>query len=182
MPSRAAHSFSLAMVELAQERSILEPVKTAAEELLQNLRIPELHQFLSHPKIPDPGKKEVLSKLVSADVPREFVNFLNLIVDRHRVDALVPTLESLIDLTLKIWGNEIVELISAMPLSETEQQRISQSLSQAWGKKIYLKYRVNAGLIGGVVIRRGDQMIDGSLSGQIHSLKNLLLEKTELSI
>jgi F-type H+-transporting ATPase subunit delta len=182
MLTQAARSFSLAMVELSQERDILEPVKSAAEELLASLRVSELREFLTHPKIPSQGKKEILLKLVPTDTPLEFSNFLQLIIDRHREKLLVPIMENIIDLTLKQWGQEIVELISAQPLSDVEKQRIAESLSKTWGKKVSLKYRVNSVLIGGIIIRHDDQLIDGSLAGQINALKQHLFENTELPI
>ncbi len=182
MRSQAASNFSLAMVELAKERNLLEAVRDASEAILPGLRLPELADFIKHPKVSDVQKKELLKKLAPSDAPREFFNFLELIIDRKREEFLVPILEGIVDLTLQAWGFEIVEIISAIPLSDIERNHISEGLEKAWDKKLYIRYREKPALIGGIIIRRGDRIIDGSLAGQIHSLRQVLLEETELPI
>ncbi len=182
MSSQAAHNFGLALVELAKERNILTPIKEAADQLSDGLKTPEVNSFLSHPKIPNSSKKELLQRLIPEQTPQEFVNFLNLIVDRHREEILGAVLEVISDLTIEAWGYQTLELISACDLTEKEQLAITNSLAKTWGAKVYLKYRINPNLIGGIIIRQGDRMIDGSLSGQIKALKNLMLEGTQLPI
>jgi F-type H+-transporting ATPase subunit delta len=180
MRSQAASNFSFAMVELAKERNLLEAVRNASESILPGLRLPELADFLKHPKVPGVQKKELLIKLAPSDTPREFLNFLELIIDRKREEFLIPILEGVVDLTLQAWGFEIAEIISAVPLSDAERNQITDNLEKAWDKKLFIRYREKPALIGGIIIRRGDQIIDGSLTGQIHSLRQVLLEETEL--
>ena len=176
MYSPAIHSFSLAMVELAKERKIVPQVQTAAVELIEALKLPELSRFLAHPKTPVRLKQEVLQDLLPEDCPQELNNFIKLIIDRHREELLLPIMEALYDLTVESQGYEIIELISALPLVAAERNQMMQRLETAWKRKLFTKYRENPSLIGGVIIRRGDQLFDGSLKGQINTLKASLLE------
>jgi F-type H+-transporting ATPase subunit delta len=178
---QAAHKFAQALVELAREKGILEPVRKAAEELLEGLRMPELQSFLKHPRPARQDKKAVLQRLIPDNTPLEFRNFINIIIDRRRERLLLSIMEVLIDLIIEAQGSLIVELISAQPLTEMERTSVSRNLERIWQTKVYLKYRENSGLIGGVMIRRGDQIIDGSLTGQLKSIKQLLIEETKIS-
>jgi F-type H+-transporting ATPase subunit delta len=173
MYSRSALNFSRALVSLAKERAILDAVQTAAQELIIALKVPELRKFLSHPSVPVQGKRDILKRLVPPGSPLEFYNFLNLIIDRRREGILTSILEAVIDQVLEAKGYEIVELISAFSLTTDEQDLIQKNLEESWRTKIALKYRENPNLIGGIIVRRGDQLIDGSLSGQLNALKQL---------
>jgi F-type H+-transporting ATPase subunit delta len=180
MHSRTAYNYSLALVELAKEKGILPQIRAVAEDLLSALSLDELRTFLSHPRVPAAGKREVLLRLVSDKAPVEMRNFLNLLIDRAKEQLLVPIFESVIELTLQAEGFRIVELISALPLSETEQQEIRLNLEKSWQTKISIQYRVNPNLLGGIIIRSGDELIDGSLAGQFNALKELLIEKSTI--
>lgn len=180
MYPRVALNFSQAMVSLAQEEGILDGVQKAAEELLGVLKLPELIKYLSHPKVPVAGKREILKQLLPPQSPPKFINFLNLIIDRHREGALIPILEAVLEGILAAQGFKIVELISALALTESEQNTIQASLEKIWQVKVALKYRENANLIGGIIIRYGDHIIDGSLSGQLNSLKQRLIEEVSI--
>lgn len=178
MHSRTAYNYSLALVELSKEKGNLAQTKNAAEDLLAALGLPELRSFLSHPRVPTAGKREVLVRLATDKAPLEFRNFLNLLVDRRKEHLLVPILESAIELALQAEGFRIVELISALPLTEAGQTEIQTDLEKSWKTKIFLRYRENPSLIGGIIIRSGDELIDGSLAGQFSALKELLIEKS----
>lgn len=180
MYSRVALNFSQAMVVLAQEKNILDSVQKAAEELLDAMKLPELVKYLSHPKVPITSKREILKRLLPPGCPSEFINFLNLIIDRHREGVLVSILEALLDGILEAQGFKIVELISAIPLAESEQADIRKSLEKSWQVKVALQYRQNPNLIGGIIIRHGDQFVDGSLSGQLNALKQHLIEEVPI--
>jgi F-type H+-transporting ATPase subunit delta len=177
MHPRVARNFGQAMVALAQEKNILDSVCKASEDLLDALKVPELVKYISHPKVPIAGKREVLKRLLPPECPPEFTNFLNLIIDRRREAVLVPILEAVLDGILEAQGFKIVELISALPLNESEQDSIKKSLEKIWKAKVALQYRENSNLIGGIIVRHGDQFIDGSLSGQLNALKQHLIEE-----
>ena len=182
MYSQTALNYGRALVELAKEKKILGEVLAATNDLIQELKIDKLQEFLKHPKVPLAAKRKMLQYLLSkSSAPKEFHNFLNLVLERRRESLLVPILEAIVDQTLKAQGYEVVELISALPLSEEKQESIGQVLEKAWKTKISLQYRENPHLIGGIIIRRGDELIDGSLSGQLNALKRILISETNIA-
>jgi F-type H+-transporting ATPase subunit delta len=182
MHSQAAQNYGRAMVELAKEKKIVDQVLMVAGDLIADLQTPKLQEFLKHPKAPTAAKREILQHLTAPNSPpQEFLNFLFLIIERHRENLLLPILESLVEQALKAKDFEVVELISALPLAEAKQQSITRELEKAWHTKISLQYRENPHLIGGIIVRRGDELIDGSLSGQLNALKRVLAAETDIA-
>lgn len=182
MHSQTAINYGRAMVELAKEKKILDQLVTVTKDLIQELQITELQEFLKHPKAPVTAKRKMLQYLISKNqVPPEFQNFLNLVLERRRENLLLPILEAIVDQALKAQGYQVVELISALPLPEEKQKSIGEVLEKAWHTKISLQYRENPNLIGGIIIRRGDELIDGSLSGQLSAMKRILISETNIA-
>ncbi len=182
MNSQAALNYGRAIVELAKEKNIIDPVLTVAKDLIENLQLAELRNFLKHPNVPVTAKREILQRLTAKNKPpKEFVNFLNLIFERRRENLLLPILESVVDQALKAQGYQVVELISALPLSEEKRNSIGKALEKAWHTNVSLQYKENPNLVGGIIIRRGDELIDGSLSGQLNALKRLLITETDIA-
>jgi F-type H+-transporting ATPase subunit delta len=182
MHSQTALNYARAMVELAKERKIIDSVLVVTKDLIEELQLSELREFLQHPKVPAVGKREVFKRLMTKNSPpKEFQNFLNIIIERRRESLLLPILKAIVDQALQAQGFQVVELISALPLPEEKQKSIGQVLEKTWHTKISLQYRENPNLIGGIIIRRGDELIDGSLSGQLNALKRLLTAETDIA-
>ena len=77
---------------------------------------------------------------------------------------------------------ERVTLVSAQPLTEEEQSSLRNKMEALWQIKIRPEFRVNPNLLGGVVIQRGDQLYDGSLSGQLSKIKEILMDRETIGI
>ena len=62
------------------------------------------------------------------------------------------------------------ELESALPVTESQQQRIAEALSERMGRRVELAVRINESLLGGAVVRAGDLVIDGSVRARLEKL------------
>lgn len=179
MSSSVAHNFAKALVELAREKNILQQVQNHAEYLMDGLSLTDVKLFLGNPRINSSIKKEFIRKLILTDSPQEFTNMLDLVIDRHYGRSLGAIMEKVIDLSIEAQGYEIVTVISTELLSETEQSAIHAKLEKLWSVRLFLKHRLNPGLLGGAVILRGDKLYDGSLAGQLNSLRQRLLTEID---
>ena len=86
---------------------------------------------------------------------------ISMLYEQHRIEA-----EGVVE----------VELISAYPLEESDRQHIADAMTKRLGKKITITANVDKDLIGGLVVRAGDSVIDASVSGRLRQLGNLLAE------
>jgi F-type H+-transporting ATPase subunit delta len=97
-------------------------------------------------------------------------NMIRVLVENRRLSVL-PEISSQFEL-LKAEAEKTVEaeVISAFEVSKAQQKQIADKLKQRLGRDVTLTCRVDDLLIGGVIIKAGDLVIDGSASGQIHKL------------
>jgi len=137
---------------------------------------PELRQALENPVFKSDEKKAVLERLLPrvTSTP-EVQRFILLLLDRRRI-AMLPSIarayRDFVDLHL---GRVRALVTSAEPLAPGAVDRIRQSLEQRTHKKVIVETVVDPGLIGGLVARVGDLVLDGSIRTQLADLRTKLL-------
>jgi F-type H+-transporting ATPase subunit delta len=95
-----------------------------------------------------------------------------------QLDILVDIAEGyrrLVDRYLGVEGVEDAEVISAIPLDNEDKLLIAQRLTEIFGKPVVLKPKVDPTIIGGLIIKIGDELIDGSIRGKLEALKRELV-------
>ena len=98
-------------------------------------------------------------------------NFLNLLLDKSRIEAIEAIAEHYSGLKDAVSGVARAEIITAMPLKNEVLGGIEKSLEGLTSKKIKAEIREDKDLIGGIVVRIGDLVLDGSLRAQLEGLK-----------
>jgi len=176
--SPVVHNYALAMVQLASSKGSLNRVRECAESLVDHLAMEEVKLFLESPRVNGTIKREFLQKLLPEDCPQEFINFLNLIIDRGYGGLLSNILAKVVDYGIEAAGYEIITVITAEPLTEAEREQLKARLEALWETRLFLKYRVNPEVMGGLIVMRGDKLYDGSLAGQLENLRHKLLLAT----
>ncbi|MBU3698623.1 MAG: ATP synthase F1 subunit delta [Candidatus Kapabacteria bacterium] len=136
----------------------------------------ELQAMMRSPVITHSLKKSVIDELLSSKISPLTLSFLHLVIEKGRggiwrdvadeVDAQIDTIRNV----------QRVDVTSAADLSAEERSRIEGSLSKSLGRSIIASYSVDASIIGGAVIRIGDQVHDGSLRHQLAVLGKQLAQ------
>lgn len=153
--------------QLGQELSDLAALWTSS---------PDLRQALENPVFGPGDKRRVLEQLLPRVAPTADVQkFVLLLLDRRRIAALPMIARAYREMADAFAGRVRAEVVSAQPLSPAETDRVRRSLEQRTGKKVILEPTVDASLIGGVVARVGDLILDGSVRTQLASLRQKLL-------
>jgi len=104
---------------------------------------------------------------------------VSLLVYRGRlgiIGDIADEYQRLLDNYHGVEGAGIVKVITAIPLDDEDRLKIGQHLTDTLSKPIVLKYEVDSSLIGGIIIRIGDQRIDGSIRGKLEDLRKNLSE------
>jgi F-type H+-transporting ATPase subunit delta len=136
----------------------------------------DLRRALQNPVFSRAQKRAVLQQLLpritsSADIQK----FMLLLLERRRIGVLASIARAYREMADEHAGRVRAEVISAQPLSPAETDRVRRSLEQRTGKKVILKTTEDPSLIGGLVARVGDLVLDGSLRTQLASLRQRLL-------
>ena len=97
-------------------------------------------------------------------------NLVRLLAQNRRLHALPAIAEQYEHLRAEAEQTVQAELESALPVSDTQQQRIVEALSQRMGRRVELTVKTNEELLGGAVVRAGDLVIDGSIRARLEKL------------
>jgi F-type H+-transporting ATPase subunit delta len=130
-----------------------------------------LRLFLESPKISESQKSAVLSEALSDRVPRHFLRFLLALVHKRR-QMLIPEIaaefHSLVD---QSEGRIHANVTVAREASDDERNEIAEQLSRVLGKKAVLHVNVNPAILGGVIVKVGDTVMDGSVRKKLATLR-----------
>jgi F-type H+-transporting ATPase subunit delta len=136
----------------------------------------ELRRALENPVFKQVEKRAVLEQILPQVTPTaEVQRFVLLLLERRRISALPAIARAYLELADAHTGRVRAMVTSAQPLSPPEADRVRRSLEQRTGKKVIMETAVDPALIGGVVARVGDLVLDGSVRTQIAALKQRLL-------
>lgn len=158
--------------EEGQTRRILEEVEQFAKLASD---APLLREMMEANHINRQDKKAALeASLASADFLASTRNFLFLLVDKGRMNILSPIVSELRRLIEQNEGIERVEVVVPMPLTGTQRDTLQSALEGQIGKKIMLEETVEPGVLGGMIVKVGSTLYDGSTRTQIKQIRQNL--------
>jgi len=169
-----ARRYAKALFAVGKENDAYE----AYNETLQGVAglytsIPEVADSLTNPLYPVDVRMKVMSGLIdSIKVDKISANFLNLLVEKKRAEILPEIAEEykiMVDDAKNISHGSVT---SAVELSDELQAQVQATLEKLTGKKVELSTSVDPSLIGGIVAKVGDLVLDGSIKTQLAGLKD----------
>lgn len=176
--TNVAERYAEAVLELAQSAGGDLDEKVLADITAVNKVISEASDFatvLAHPGIPGTEKKKMVVEMFKKHVQESTLRLLELLIDKRRFE-LLPLIESEYKRLLFARKNIVTATItSAEQLDDATVQSIKKKIADKLGKKLELDVQVDKALMGGAVLRIGDQVIDGSLLGKLQSLEKVLV-------
>ena len=171
-----ARPYAQAVFELARDAGDFAPWSAMLDFLEKVVADPQMRPLLGDPTIRKGVLAGLLQDICGDRLTAQGRNFIQVLADAGRL-ALVPQIGLLYEQQrTEAEGVTEVEVISAYPLDDREKQKISSAMAQRLGKQITINARIDKQLIGGVVIRAGDAVIDASVLGRLRQLGNVLAE------
>jgi len=131
----------------------------------------ELKQALSDQGIDKQQREKVLEELLADKVSPHTLGLLSFIVTQGRARQLPQILEQLSQLAADARQMVVAEVRTAVPLDDAQQTELAKSLSSATNKKVTVKVIIDPTVLGGVVAKVGDTVIDGSIKRRLDQLK-----------
>ncbi len=137
---------------------------------------PQFRLFLVTPRIADRDKKAVLRKAFGDDLPKSLVNFLLITIDKRRQRLLRDIAAQFHALVDEHMGREHVEVTLARPVDEETKELVADRLSSMLGKEAIPHVRVDPGIMGGIIVRTGDTIYDGSVRRRLEGMRRTLMK------
>lgn len=133
-----------------------------------------VQELLARPNATAEAKAQMLIDLCGDALDTHGKNLLQLLAQNKRLTLLPEITEQFEALRAQAQMTLDVEVVSAFELGEGAQQRLADALNKRFGREIKMTSRTDTALVGGVVIRAGDTVIDGSVRGRLDKLREAL--------
>lgn len=175
--STVARSYAEALFELGERHGLVNAFAEAFEGLTALLEgEPRIRAFLETPNVEPTEKKRVLRETLQSRVPPLFLNYLLLVIDKRRQRLLVPMAHEFRMLFDERLNRVHAQVTLAREPDEQTEREIASELSRVLGRTVIPHVRVDPQILGGIVVRYGDRILDGSLRRKLTSLRRRLLE------
>lgn len=167
--------YASAILELAKAEGQLERV---GDELFRIARAfefsAELRDALTDPRVPGERKKGVVDDLLGGRTSPLTLNLVNFVVSAGRASDLPAIADRVAAMAAAGRNKAIAEVRTAVDLDEPTLQALTEALNRATGKDVEVKTVIDPSVIGGVVARIGDVVIDGTVGHRLQQLRETL--------
>ena len=166
-----ARVYGDALFAVAKEEGKLDEVRSELAEFADALNDDrDLQVFFFSPYFSSEEKREGIEKAID-DVSEEFKNFLGLLAEKHRMPAIFRVRTHFDDLWAKENKRLEVRVTSAVPLDDSVVKRVGEEIERQTDRKIDLEAEVDEDILGGLVLRVGNMVLDASLREKLNRLR-----------
>ncbi|EGW23303.1 F0F1 ATP synthase subunit delta [Methylobacter tundripaludum] len=169
-----ARPYAAAVFKRSKETGTTEQWSKSLAFISAVLNDKEISVVVDNPKVSSERLSALMLDICQGQVDEEGANFLKLLVQNNRL-TLAPTIAELFEAyKAESEGYVDVEVATAYAFTKEEKQRFTSTLEKTLSKKVHMNVTVDKSLIGGVLVRAGDRVIDGSIKGQLQQLAKRL--------
>ncbi|MGH2443169.1 MAG: F0F1 ATP synthase subunit delta [Chloroflexota bacterium] len=170
-PSPIARRYADAAFDVAQQDGSAEAWTRDLKSASGTISMPEVSQFFKDPNISHTDKIATLDRLFSNTGP-EVMNLIAMLTLRDRLSLLPAILAEFVARDRAARGIVEAHITVARPYGEKEEDGITQRLCNVTGKTVEVRVTVDPAILGGIIIRIGDRLVDASVRGRLHRLRS----------
>jgi F-type H+-transporting ATPase subunit delta len=164
--------YAKGIFELARAEGELERVEGEFLAISRALQTsPELRSNLTDPQLPVEKKRGIIDDLIGGRASSLTVGVVQLLMGQNRASDLPAVATAVAEAAASSRDKALAEVRSAVPLDDETVQRLTTALDRATGKNVEVKVIVDPSVIGGIVARVGDTVIDGSIAKRFDSVR-----------
>jgi len=169
-----AKRYAQAVFEIAREKNELDRWESDLKGIAGVVGETAVAAFLESPKFSFDDKAHMLSEQMKGVNPLA-LNLVYLLVAKGRLDMIGDIVNEYQRSLDSYRGIERAEAVTAVPLDDEDKLKLTEYLAAVVGKKIFLNVEVDTGLLGGVAVRMGGKLLDGSTRSKLAALKRELV-------
>lgn len=170
-----ARPYAKAAFKLAREMNQLDEWSQMLTLCASVSRRDAVDKMLNDPSLSTKEKAKNFIELCEGSLSDDVEKYLRILSDKKRI-SLLPYIDALFEqMKAKHQGYQDVVVASAFPLTEKQQEDISRKVSERLGRSVRMHLRIDTNLIGGVVVKAGDLVIDGSVRARLGKLADAMI-------
>jgi F-type H+-transporting ATPase subunit delta len=169
--------YALALYKVAEEKGKIEEYLNDLREVVLLMKNDE--EFLNvikHPQVSTSTKKKMFIKIFKNKIDEGLLSFLLILIDKNRIMFTEEKLKEMEKIHLERNNTLMVEVKTVIPLQEIERENLRAKLCKMYDKKILFDEKLDKNIIGGVYIRVGDDVIDGTIKNKLEEMKKLMFQ------
>ncbi len=173
-PSKLARPYAVAAFKQASEEDAVAEWSAMLETLAEVARDPTVSELTANPALRGADVAEMVIDVCGERLGVTGQNFVRLLAEFGRLGILPEIEQQFRDERARLERRIDVEVVSAFELSEAERNDLIVGMTRRMGHRVDVQVSVDPSLIGGVIIRTGDTVIDGSMRGQLAELERAI--------
>lgn len=170
-----AANYAETLFALAGRHEGVEAFGAGVESVAALMEDPTVREFLVTPRVSAGDKKAALERVLGGVVPSMLLRFLQVVVDKGRQRLLPAIAAAYREMLERHLGRRHMVVTVARPLSKGDEEELAAKLSSATGATVIPHVKVRPAIIGGIVIREGDTVYDGSVKRQLDAMRRRLM-------
>lgn len=175
MQKSISNRYAKALFEVAKENRMTDRVKEDIVLFLNLDRENNLNKIFTNPRITYFEKEKLLDNVLSGKISKIAQNFLKILLRKKRMHLLPDIYNDYFLLVEEEKGEKVAEVKSKVPLSEEEERKLIVKLEEKFKKKIRLEKEIDEKILGGLIVKIEDKIIDGSVRGKLKKFKEQLI-------
>lgn len=173
----SSRRYAQAVFQIAQEHGDIDAWLDDARALAELTDDPAAAEFLDAPQIPDAKKLQTIQQTLGDSVNPLALNLLGLLAARRLTHIMPDVLSQLTDMVDQHRGVQWADVTTAVPMDDERTTEIAELIGGIVGGKVSLRTYVEPDIIGGLIVRVGDRVIDGSVRAKMRNMEREIVER-----
>jgi len=171
-----ARVYASSLIDIGREKNILPDIEEEIRFLADLITADnEVRQFFNSPGIPKDAKKDFVEKVFKGRLSQTTIDFTKVLVDNDRQSSIFDIYQAVIVLMDDAYQRQRVTVVSSAPLDPALKDKLTAKLKDNLKKDIILNEETDKSILGGIIIKIDDLVIDGSLSKDLRNITNNML-------
>ena len=164
--------YAEALIKISNEQNSIDKNQAELEQVAQFIDSSlELKKFVNNPAMSASDKKAVVKKIFDNQLNRHTISFLMLLIDKSRINRLNGIVKEYVELADAMRSCLNVEVTTAVDIDKEQLSRIGLKFKEQYkSKEVKVKHIIDPSIIGGVIVKIADEMIDSSIKGKLDGM------------
>lgn len=170
--------YALALYQIAKKNDKIDQYLDDLTQIIDFIKTDEdFRKLIAHPHVSTSNKKDIFTQIYKEKIDEDLLSFLLLLIDKKRILGLEGNLKEYEKIRLDKKNMVTAEIKTVVPLLENERKDLINRLHNKYNKTIILNEQIDSKILGGVYVRVGDEVIDGTVKSKIDDMRKLMLKR-----